>query len=122
MKRAMTVDRITAGFAARLIRRSRNRSGAALATIGRTRRVALVPPSFASNVTSLAGTELPMSIPSRLADSSADENLVRFEPPLTVPACPYSIIWHWRTDADPACLWLRSMVQNAHHKNPRSQT
>jgi DNA-binding transcriptional LysR family regulator len=83
---------------------------AALADVGRTRRVALVTPYFASNLTSLPGTDLLMSIPSRLADSAANENLVRFELPLTVQPYSYSIIWHRRTDADPACLWLRSQV------------
>jgi DNA-binding transcriptional LysR family regulator len=80
---------------------------AALADIGRTRRIALVTPSFASNVTSLAGTDLLMSIPSRLASSIDSGDLVRFELPLAIPEYPYSIIWHRRTDADPACAWLR---------------
>jgi DNA-binding transcriptional LysR family regulator len=83
---------------------------AALADMGRTRRVALVTPNFASNITSIAGTDLLMSMPSRLADIAASHELVRFDLPLIVPDYPYSLIWHRRTDADPACSWLRTQV------------
>lgn len=83
---------------------------AALADMGRHRRVALVTPNFASIVTSLAGTDLLMSMPSRLANIAASQELVRFELPLAVPDYPYSVIWHRRTDADPACAWLRTQV------------
>ena len=83
---------------------------AALADMGRRRRVALVTPNFASIVISLAGTDLLMSMPSRLADIAASQELVRFELPLAVPDYPYSVIWHRRTDADPACAWLRTQV------------
>lgn len=84
---------------------------AALANMGKTRRVALMTPNFASIVISLAGTDLLMSMPSRLADIAADKELVRFELPLVVPDYPYSVIWHRRTDADPACAWLRTQVE-----------
>lgn len=83
---------------------------AALAELGRIRRVALVTPSFASSILSLTRTDLVMSIPSRLAASVASDGLVRFELPLVVPDYPYSIVWHQRTEADPACVWLRSQV------------
>lgn len=83
---------------------------ATLAKFGRVRRVAFVAPNFASIVKSLAGTDLLMSIPSRLADSAASEDLVRFELPLAVPDYSYSILWHQRTKVDPACVWLRSQA------------
>lgn len=83
---------------------------AALAELGRKRRVALVTPNFASITMSLARTDLVMSIPSRLAKSVVGDDLVRFELPLVVPDYPYSIVWHQRTEADRASLWLQSQV------------
>lgn len=83
---------------------------AALNILGRQRRVAVMTPNFASSVTSLVGTDLLMSMPSRLVASASGLNLVRFALPLAVPDYPYSMIWHRRTDLDPACIWLRSQV------------
>ncbi|MFN0193713.1 MAG: LysR family transcriptional regulator [Aestuariivirga sp.] len=80
---------------------------AALMHMNRSRQIALVTPNFASNVAALPGTNLIMSIPSRLADSLGHLDLVRFDLPLTVPPYPYSLLWHRRTDRDPACSWLR---------------
>lgn len=83
---------------------------AALEALGRRRRLAVVAPNFASNVASLPGTDLIMSLPSRLADSIAVTDIVRFRLPLDVPDYAYSLVWHERTDGDPACAWLRSQI------------
>jgi len=83
---------------------------AKLAEIGRSRKVGIVTPSFASNVASLRGTDLVMSIPSRLASSAAAPDLVMFDLPLDVPDYPYSLVWHQRTAADAACNWLYGMI------------
>lgn len=82
----------------------------ALAGVGRQRRVTLAAPSFSSTVASLAGTDLLMSMPSRLADLAIGADLVRFDLPLFVPDYPYSIVWHRRTESDRACVWLRSQA------------
>jgi DNA-binding transcriptional LysR family regulator len=81
---------------------------AVLARLGRNRRIALVAPNFAGNVVSLPHTDLIMSLPSRLAHSVAHPGLVTFKLPLAVPDYPYSIVWHRRTEHDPACSWLRA--------------
>lgn len=83
---------------------------AALAGLGRSRRVVLMTPNFASNVACLPGTDLIMSIPARLADGMVRGDLVTFDLPFAVPDYPYSIIWHRRTLRDPACTWLRSQA------------
>lgn len=85
----------------------------ALAQIGRSRTVGYASPNFASNVDALLGTDLVMSIPSRLASVFADRKLIPFELPVKVPSFPYSLIWHRRTDADPGCNWLREMAVKA---------
>lgn len=83
---------------------------ARLAEIGRSRTVAVVTPSFASNVASLRGTDLIMSLPSRLAANSDKHGLLQFELPLAVSEYPYSFVWHRRTNEDPAIDWLRTMT------------
>ncbi len=83
---------------------------AKLAEAGRAREIAVVTPSFASNVASLRGTDLVMSIPARLARSAAAPDLLMFDLPLDVPDYPYSLVWHPRTATDPACNWLSRMI------------
>lgn len=87
---------------------------AKLGEIGRSRRIAVITPNFASNVWSLSGTDLIMSLPSRLAATATGPHLVMFDLPLDVPDYPYSVVWHPRTDADAANLWLRGLLVAAH--------
>ena len=86
---------------------------AKLAELGKTRRVAMVTPNFTSNIASLRGTDLIMSLPSRLASLADRQGLVLFKLPLAVPDYPYLMSWHRRSDADPAMNWLRSLVNEA---------
>ncbi|MBM3646154.1 MAG: LysR family transcriptional regulator [Alphaproteobacteria bacterium] len=86
---------------------------AKLAKLGRTRRVAMVTPNFAANIASLRGTDLIMSLPSRLVSLTDRHGLILFELPLAVPDYPYFMSWHRRTDDDPAMVWLRGQVIEA---------
>lgn len=86
---------------------------AKLAELGKARRVAMVTPNFAANIASLRGTDLIMSLPSRLATLADEQGLVLFRLPMTVPDYPYLMSWHRRTDDDPAMIWLRDLVVNA---------
>jgi DNA-binding transcriptional LysR family regulator len=86
---------------------------ATLAEMGRSRKVGVVTPSFASNVASLRGTDLVMSIPSRLASSAAAPDLVMFDLPLDVPDYAYSLVWHQRTATDAACRWLSGIIRGS---------
>ena len=78
-----------------------------LAERGLHRKVAVVTPNFASNVASLPGSDLILSIPRRLLSEADAQHYVTFALPLAVPAFPYSLVWHKRTEADRPLQWLR---------------
>lgn len=82
----------------------------ALAKLGRARTVGFASPNFASNVAALRDTDMVMTIPSRLASVLVGRKLVSFDLPFDIKNHPYSLIWHRRNDADPACRWLREMA------------
>jgi DNA-binding transcriptional LysR family regulator len=86
---------------------------AALAELGRSRTIGYASPNFTSNAAALLNSDLVMSVPSRLAATFGDRDLILFELPFEVPSFPYSLIWHRRTDADPGCSWLREMAVRA---------
>jgi DNA-binding transcriptional LysR family regulator len=86
---------------------------AKLAELGKQRRVAMVTPNFAANIACLRGTDLIMSLPSRLASFAHEQDLVLFQLPITVPDYPYLITWHRRSDDDQALTWLRDLVIKA---------
>ena len=86
---------------------------ATLAELGKKRHIAMVTPGFVANLAAVRGTDLVISLPSRLATKAVQAGLVRFELPLAVPEYPYFMSWHRRTDNDPAIAWLRSVVIDA---------
>lgn len=94
----------------------------ALAKLGRARTIGFASPSFASNAAAMRRTDMVMTIPTRLASVLVDKHLVLFELPINVPSHPYSLIWHRRSDLDPACRWLREMAVTAAKKqrSPKS--
>jgi len=58
---------------------------AGLAKLDKARRIAVSTPNFASNVASVRGTDLIMSLPARLADSADQSDLITFKLPLDIP-------------------------------------
>jgi DNA-binding transcriptional LysR family regulator len=86
---------------------------AKLAELGKKRRVAMVTPNFAANIASLHGTDLIMSLPSRLASVARQQGLILFRLPLAVPDYPYLMIWHRSTDDDQSMIWLRQLIIEA---------
>jgi DNA-binding transcriptional LysR family regulator len=84
-----------------------------LAELGKTRRVVMITPNFAANIASLKGTDLIMSLPSRLASLARLQGLILFKLPLAVPDYPYLMSWHRRMEDDPAMAWLREQVIEA---------
>jgi DNA-binding transcriptional LysR family regulator len=91
----------------------RSPTDAKLAELGKARRVAMVTPNFAANIASLRGTDLIMSLPSRLGSVANEQGLVLFKLPIEVPEFPYLMSWHRRSDDDPAMMWLRDLVVKA---------
>lgn len=82
----------------------------ALAAMGRTRTIGLASSSFIGNITTLLGTNLIATLPSRLSPIAESYGLKSFDLPIEIADYTYSLVWHQRTDTDPACLWLRNVI------------
>ena len=65
---------------------------------------------------SIMGTDLIMSLPSRLAANTIRADLIQFDLPLEVPDYPYSLLWHTRSDQDQAMIWLRGVAVGIFHR------
>ncbi len=85
----------------------------ALEEIGRSRRIGMITPNFAANIAALGGSDLVMSLPSRLARAQPRRATRNFQLPIEVPSYPYLMVWHERVDADPALIWLRKQIVDA---------
>lgn len=79
-----------------------------LAARGEQRRVAVVVPSFLAVPPLLAASDLLALIPERLARLST--GLTWTPPPLPVPGFDVALVWHPRTDADPAVAFVREEI------------
>ncbi len=86
----------------------RGATDAALAQIGRSRRVVAVVPSFLVLIDLVRHSDLVAMVPSRLVAGTKDL-LVR-RPPLTVPGFTKVLTWHERLQSDPAQKWLRDRL------------
>lgn len=90
---------------------------AALARVGRQRRVMLALPHFQSVCFAVAkageaGRDLIAMLPVQYARAMATAlGLALFAPPLEVPAPQISLHWHRRRDTDPAHRWLREQAK-----------
>jgi DNA-binding transcriptional LysR family regulator len=81
---------------------------AALATLGRQRKVVLSLPHFIGALSAVAASDLVAMLPQRLVAGRAD--LRTFEAPLEVPGFEMGMFWHDRRHRDPAHRWLREQV------------
>lgn len=79
---------------------------AALAKVGRQRRVVFSVTSFLLVPSLLAETDLLSTVPARLARRWAD-SLAVLAPPLDLAGFSIHMGWHPRSHADPALIWLR---------------
>jgi DNA-binding transcriptional LysR family regulator len=82
---------------------------AALAAIGRERRVAFAVASFVALIEIVAESDLLGIAPERLARRHLDR-LDLFAPPIEVPGFDISMVWHERTHDHPAHCWLRDQL------------
>jgi DNA-binding transcriptional LysR family regulator len=86
----------------------------ALDLLGLARHVAVSLPYFSAAGTLAAATDLLLTLPDRVADSMSEElGLVRLEPPLSLPAFAYHLLWHPKNDGDPAAVWFRKRLGEA---------
>ncbi|HWB79269.1 MAG TPA: LysR substrate-binding domain-containing protein, partial [Nannocystaceae bacterium] len=83
----------------------------ALAERGLSRRVALLIPHFLVAPFIVAQTDLVLTLPERIALRFADQlGLAMLPPPLPVPGFSMMLLWHERTQNEPAHAWLREHV------------
>ncbi|WP_437290859.1 LysR family transcriptional regulator [Sorangium sp. So ce406] len=84
---------------------------AALAALGRERRVLLSVPSFLMVPEIVARSDMAALVPERVARDRADR-LQLLEPPVPVPGFAIAMVWHHRTARHPALTWLRDRVRS----------
>lgn len=83
----------------------------ALAARGKSRRITVSVPSFASAFAMLGGNDLVSIVPLRIArDQAARFGLRLRRPPLAIPGYTLSLCWHVRTQHDPARAWFRDRI------------
>jgi DNA-binding transcriptional LysR family regulator len=84
---------------------------AALAKLGRQRRVVAAVPQFLPALAAVAESRAVVTLPRRVAEAYAPRFGLRcFEPPLPLRPFVVGAAWHRRTDGDPAQRWLREQV------------
>lgn len=81
---------------------------AALARLGKQRRVALSVASFLVLPEILRASDLLAVVPRRLIRDG--EGLTLLAPPLDIPGFTKVAVWHARTDRDPAHRWVRELL------------
>lgn len=87
---------------------------AALARVGRARRVMLALPHFHAVALAVARGRLIAAVPRQYANAMAAElGLACYAPPVPIPVPEISLYWHRRRDHDPAHRWLREQVAQA---------
>ncbi len=84
---------------------------AALAQVGRERRVVMTLPVFSGVYRVVAGSDLIALLPVTLARHVAKTaGLEIFLPPVAIPRTVLTMVWHWRMNTDPAHKWLRQQI------------
>jgi DNA-binding transcriptional LysR family regulator len=83
-----------------------------LADLGLRRRVALSVPFFVPAVAAVAGSDLVLTLPRKLAKAVAGMANVRsVEPPPEIKSFQYFMVWHPRLTAEPAQVWFREQLR-----------
>lgn len=84
-----------------------------LARQGKRRVLALTLPQMFAAPAVVARTNMAATVMKRVAlGSSASRELALFPPPMTLPDVSFDLIWHRRSDANPAQRWFRSLVES----------
>jgi DNA-binding transcriptional LysR family regulator len=81
-----------------------------LARRGRTRRIAAQVPSFLVAPMLVAGSDLVVTTPERIAAFFVELGLSIHAPPVDVPGFTISVGWHERFRAEPGHAWFRGVV------------
>ena len=83
----------------------------ALQTVGQTRDVKVVVPSFPAVIAMVAASDLIGLVPRSFAGVAP--GVTTFDLPVDTPELVISQIWHPRVDADPGHRWLRGIIHDA---------
>jgi DNA-binding transcriptional LysR family regulator len=84
---------------------------AALAKVGRKRRVVMTMPIFSGVYRAVAGSDLIALLPTALADHVAETaGLCVYRAPMPVPTAQLCMIWHRRFSASASHVWLRDQI------------
>lgn len=84
---------------------------AALARVGRSRRVVMTMPAFSGVYRAVAGSDLIALLPGQLAARvAASDGLAVYRPPIPVPPVRLFMVWHKRFTSAPAHVWLRGQI------------
>jgi DNA-binding transcriptional LysR family regulator len=84
---------------------------AALARVGRERRVVMTLPVFSGVYRAVAESDLIALIPTQLARQIGSKlGLDIYEPPMPVDPALITMIWHKRSTATPEHRWLRELI------------
>ena len=109
---AMTLSRYVAGKHV-LVSRSGRHSGPvdeALRALGLERDIVTIVGGFSGALALARASDLIATVPERHT-GNLREGMHSFALPLAVPDITVSLLWHPRTDADPAHRWLRRCVR-----------
>lgn len=84
---------------------------AALARVGRERRVAMTMPAFSGVYRAVAGSDLIGLLPTGMAQHvAASQRLEIYRPPMQIETVRLIMVWHRRNTASPAHAWLRDQI------------
>ncbi|WP_322069929.1 LysR family transcriptional regulator [Paraburkholderia bannensis] len=85
----------------------------ALAQQGKQRKLALTLPQMFAVPAVVARTTMTATLMKRVVlNSPAIDKLALFPPPIALPEIVFHLIWHRRTDGDPAQQWLRAQIES----------
>lgn len=96
---------------------------AALARVGRERRVVMTLPVFSGIARAVSTSDLISILPGQLSDRVAPGlSLSLYQAPVAIPQALMTMIWHRRASATPAHRWMRDLIAeillplNANHE------
>lgn len=85
----------------------------ALAQQGKQRTLALTLPQMFAVPAVVARTGMTATVLKRVAlNSPAGRKLVLFPPPMPLPEIVFHVIWHRRSEGNPAQQWLRALIES----------
>ncbi|MFZ5964404.1 LysR family transcriptional regulator [Thalassococcus sp. BH17M4-6] len=84
---------------------------AALAKVGRERRVGVTMPVFAGVCNAVSRSDMVALVPHQMALSMAPRlGLELYQAPMSLPVVAIAMVWHRRTSRNPIHIWLRDQI------------